>query len=319
MAVYTHISDQELADLLKSYNIGNAIKLEAIESGVENTNYFLTTNKAKYVLTIYEKRVKHEDLPFFLGLMRYLSERGVKCPVPIINNSGSAISYIKNKPCAITAFLRGSSAKTISNNHMSSLGEAMANMHLAGNGFGISRQNDFSIACWRDMFSKMHDRMDSFKSGIACEIEEKLKFLSDNWPDNLPKGTIHADLFPDNVFFENNKLAGIIDFYFACNDYFMYDVAICINAWCFEKGDDFNVTKAKILLSSYDKVRKISEDELNALPILASGAALRFLLTRLYDWINRVDGALVTPKDPVEYLKRLRFHWGVKSHLEYGL
>jgi homoserine kinase type II len=319
MAVYTTVSQNQLDELLSNYNIGKPLKLEAIEQGIENSNYFLTTDKAKYVLTIYEKRVNKADLPFYLNLMEHLSKKNVPCPVPIKNKEGGNLSEVNGRPCAIISFLSGKNTKSIQNTHLAELGANMAKMHLATSDFAMELKNNFSLNAWGSLFNSVKDNADSLKAGLKSEIEEQLGRLTVSWPSSLYRGVVHADLFPDNVFFHNDKLVGIIDYYFACNDYLMYDVAICLNAWCFENNNEFNVTKAKKLLSSYNQVRKISEEELNALPILASGAALRFLLTRLYDWFNRVEGALVKAKDPLEYLEKLRFHSGIKSHTEYGL
>lgn len=319
MAVYTKISTSQLDTLLLEYDIGKATSLREIEEGVENTNYFLDTDKGRYILTIYEKRVNEEDLPFYLNLMRHLASKKIPCPLPIQARNGELISKINKRPCAIVSFLDGKSTRGIKNEHIKELGDNVARMHLAAGDFKMKRENNFSLKRWNEMFRPLKDKCDIVKNGLSSEIEENLDFINSNWPKNLPSGVIHADLFPDNVFYKNQKLVGIIDYYFACNDAFMYDLVICMNSWCFEQSNDFNVTKAKILLNSYNKVRPISEKELDALPILAQGAALRFLLTRLHDWINRVDGALVKPKNPLEYLHKIHFHKGIKSHKEYGL
>jgi homoserine kinase type II len=319
MAVYTKVSDTELATLLANYNIGQTATLKAIEQGIENSNYFLTTETNRYILTIFEKRINTEDLPFYLNLMEHLSSKNIPCPTPIKNKEGNNLSYIDGKPCTIVSFLNGKSSPNIRNEHLEELGKNMALMHIAASDFTMTHKNDFSLNCWGNLFNSVKPYADQLKQGLAAEIEEQLGYLTVNWPTSLYSGIIHADLFPDNVFFEREQLVGIIDFYFACNDFLMYDVAICLNAWCFENNRDFNITKARKLLSSYNQVRKFSEAELNALPILCSGAALRFLLTRLYDWFNQVEGALVKPKDPLEYLHKLRFHNGIKSHTEYGL
>lgn len=319
MAVYTQVSNSELSSLLENYNIGKATDLKAIEQGVENSNYFLFTEDSRYILTIYEKRINTEELPFYLNLMQHLSAKGIPCPVPIKTNSGENLSHISGKPCAIVSFLNGKGVKSIRNEHLSELGTNMAKMHIAASDFSMKRENNFSLNGWGKLFNSVKNHADGIKEGLKDEIEQQLSYLSVNWPSSLYSGIVHADLFPDNVFFEKEKLVGIIDYYFACNDLLMYDLAICINAWCFENNNEFNVTKARKLLSSYNKVRKISEEELEALPILASGAALRFLLTRLDDWFHPAQDALVKEKDPLEYLHKLRFHNGIKSHTEYGL
>lgn len=319
MAVYTKVSDSQLSALLQEYDIGEATQLKAIEQGIENSNYFLTTDQGRYVLTIYETRVNYEDLPFYLNLMEHLADKNIPCPIPISTKTGKTLSKINGRPCAIISFLNGKSTRIIRNPHLEELGKNMAMMHIAASDFNMKRDNNFALKSWGSLFNSIKLQADEIKPGLAVEIENQLGHLSINWPSSLYSGIVHADLFPDNVFFEDGKLIGIIDFYFACNDYLMYDLAICLNAWCFENNNEFNITKAKLLLSAYNKVRKISEEELQALPILASGAAMRFLLTRLYDFFNPVAGALVQPKDPLEYLHKLRFHNAVKSHTEYGL
>ncbi|MCE3232773.1 MAG: homoserine kinase [Rickettsiaceae bacterium] len=319
MAVYTQISDSQISTLLEQYNIGKCIDLKAIEQGIQNSNYFLTTETGKYIFTIFEQRLVSDDLSFYLNLMEHLSSKDVPCPVPIKTRSGNNLIQIAGKPCSIVSFLNGKSTKNLRAEHLEELGKNLAKMHIAASDFKMKCENKFSLQGWGTLFNAVKPHADKLKPGLANEIEDQLGYLSVNWPTSLYSGIVHADLFPDNVFFEQDKLVGIIDFYFACNDFLMYDVAICLNAWCFENNKDFNITKARKLLSSYNQVRKISEEELNALPILSSGAALRFLLTRLYDWFNQVEDALVKPKDPLEYLNKLRFHNGIKSHTEYGL
>ena len=319
MAVYTKVSNDNLSQLLEKYDIGKSIELTPIEQGIENSNYFLTTDKNKYVLTIYEKRINQDDLPFYLNLMDHLAEANIPCPVPIKNNSKDKLSEVCEKPCAIISFLHGKNAISLNNQHLKELGKNMAMMHKASENFKMTKHNDFSLASWQELFDSVKPKLDEIGFNISKEIEETLTFLEENWPSDLPKGVIHADLFPDNVFFSDEKLVGIIDFYFACNDFLIYDLAVCLNSWCFENGNEFNITKAKLLFESYSKVRKISQAELDALPILAKGAAMRFLLTRLYDRFNQVEGALVKPKNPLEYLQRLRFHNRIKSYTEYGI
>jgi homoserine kinase type II len=319
MAVYTQISDTQLCTLLQEYDIGEATGLKAIEQGISNSNYILSTENNRYILTIFEHKTNNNDLPFYLNLMQHLSGKNIPCPVPIKTKNGSNLSQINGKCCSIVSFLNGKSTTSLKNLHLEELGKNMALLHLAASDFKMIRKNDLSLEGYFSLFNSVKPHADKLKRNLAEEIELELQYLSENWPKSLYSGIIHADLFPDNVFFEGEKLVGIIDFYFACNDFIMYDLAICMNAWCFENNKDFNVTKAKKLLSSYDKVRKISEDELTALPTLCRAAAMRFLLTRLYDWFNRVEGALVSTKDPLEYLQKLRFHKGIKFHTEYGI
>lgn len=318
MAVYTPLSLSELTPLLASYDIGTATLLKGIESGVENSNFLLATTDGRYILTLYEKRVQKEELPFFLDLLNHLATNDIPCPRPVVAKDGSALQEIKSRPAAIVSFLEGASPHSIRNSHISELGRQLAQMHKAGAGFSGKRANNFSLARWQQLFALVKDKGDVVKQGLVAEVGSYLQFLGEQWPENLPSGIIHADLFPDNVFFQGEKLSGVIDFYFACNDFLMYDVAICMNAWCFEANGEFNVTKAQLLLSNYHAVRPITSQELAALPILAQGAAMRFLLTRLYDWLNAVEGALVQLKDPLEYLRKMRFHHGISHPSAYG-
>ena len=319
MAVYTEVSDGELAEFVKLYGIGEVLSCKGIAEGVENSNFLLSTDKGSFILTLYEKRVNPGDLPFFLGLMEHLADRGVKCPMPVHALDGEALKTLSGRPAAIITFLSGLWPRSIQAFHCAELGTALAEMHVAGSDFKIERKNSLSVNNWRALLDSCNGRGEEIMPGITKVLETELTFLEKNWPTNIPAGVIHADLFPDNVFFQAEKLTGLIDYYFACNDFFAYDVAICLNAWCFETDLSFNITKAKRMLSSYRKVRDFSAEELAALPLLARGSALRFLLTRLYDWLNTPSGAMVTPKDPKEYLARLRFHQSVKGPGAYGL
>ena len=319
MAVYTEVSDEELAGFLAEYDIGAAVSFKGIAEGVENSNFLLKTKRGTYILTLYEKRVAKKDLPFFLGLMDHLATNGIACPTPIHGKDGKALRELAERPAAIVSFLSGIWPRSISPHHCGELGKALARMHLAGSDFKMTRKNALSLKDWRPLFESCAGRADEIRPGLVSEIGSELDILESRWPENLPEGVIHADLFPDNVFFLGEKLSGLIDFYFACNDFFAYDIAVCLNAWCFEKDRSFNITKAKKLLSAYRKVRSFSPEELAALPILARGAAMRFLLTRLYDWLNHPDGAMVRPKDPLEYRDKLRFHQGVTGPAAYGL
>jgi len=319
VAVYTEIADVELTEYLTQYNIGELHSLKGIAEGVENSNYLLSTDKGMHILTLYEKRVNADDLPFFLGLMKHLQKNGVDCPLPITLISGEQLSTLAGRPSAIISYLDGNSVKRPTPDHCHQLGQAMAQMHLAGEGFEITRRNGLTVEDWRPLFNMSGERSEEVQVGLGKRIKDELDYLETNWPKDLPAGVIHADLFPDNVFFLKNKLSGIIDFYFACNDLLAYDVAICINAWCFEADHSFNVTKANAMLKGYMSVRELEKAERNALPILCRGSALRFLLTRLYDWLNVPPGALVVPKNPAEYIAKLRFHQSVKSASEYGM
>lgn len=319
MAVYTEVSDKDLIAFVADYDIGEVLSCKGIAEGIENTNYLLSTSRGAFILTLYEKRVKPEDLPFFLGLMEHLAAKGVPCPVPLKGRDGRVLRRLAKRPAAIVTFLDGMWPRKVSADHCAELGEALARLHVAGTGFALRRTNDLSVKAWRPLFESCRDHADEVRPGLGSALESELDHLEAHWPRDLPAGVIHADLFPDNVFFHHGRVSGVIDFYFACWDLFAYDVAICLNAWCFEPGNSFNVTKARRLLARYRKVRPFSDAELEALPLLARGSALRFLLTRLYDWVHTPKDALVTRKNPIEYWDRLRFHQGVKSAGEYGI
>ncbi|MGE5546754.1 MAG: homoserine kinase [Solirubrobacterales bacterium] len=325
MAVYTEVSDEELEEFVADYDIGEVVSFKGIAEGVENSNYLLQTDRGSYILTLYEKRTRPEDLPFFLGLMEHLAERGLACPTPLHARDGQALRQLCGRPAAIISFLKGMWPRRIDTRHCGPLGAAMAEMHLKGADFPHARANDLSVAGWRPLFEAAKARADEVKPGLAAFIEAELAILEAQWPSDLPVGLIHADLFPDNVFFLSDrttgqeKVSGIIDFYFACTDALAYDIAICLNAWCFEPDSSFNATKARLMLNGYRRVRPLEAKELAALPLLARGAAMRFLLTRLYDWLNTPAGAFVKRKDPLEYYRKLRFHQGIGGPGAYGI
>jgi homoserine kinase type II len=319
MAVYTDVGDDELESFLAEYDVGPLIAFKGIAEGVENSNFLVETGQNLYILTLYEKRVKAAELPFFLGLMDHLAAKGIRCPVPVKGRDGRALRTLAGRPAALATFLKGVWPRKIAPLHCQLLGGAMAAFHLAGRDYDAQRPNALDLAGWQSLFRDVDGRADEVAPGLASEIAGDLSELSRKWPRDLPSGIVHADLFPDNVFFLGKELSGIIDFYFACRDFLAYDLAITLNAWCFEPDLSFNITKARGLLNAYGKVRPLEPAELAALPLLAQGAALRFLLTRLYDWLNRPEGALVQPKDPKEYLRKLRFHRQVKGPEAYGL
>ncbi len=319
MAVYTEVTDEELTAFVAEYEIGEPLSCKGIAEGIENSNYLLAAEGGTYILTLYEKRVQRADLPFFLGLMEHLEARGVPCPTPLKGRDGQMLRTLCGRPAAIVTFLDGMWPRRITPEHCARLGETMARMHLAGLDFHLGRANTLSVDGWRPLLDASAARAQEVRPGLAEDLEAELDDLESRWPAGLPSGIIHADLFPDNVFFRADHLSGIIDFYFACSDFFAYDLAICLNAWCFETDGSFNITKARRMLTAYRKVRDFSADELDALPLLARGSAMRFLLTRLYDWLNTPPGALVTPKDPLEYMKKLEFHRGVQGPGAYGL
>ncbi len=318
MAVYTEVSAEALAVFLEGYDLGLAHSLKGIAEGVENSNYLLTTDRGPFLLTLYEKRVDEGDLPFFLGLMEHLARRGVNCPQPVRARNGEAIGRLAGRAAAIVTFLDGLSVKSPTAAHCGEVGEALARMHEAGVDFALPRPNALTVAAWPGLFAAAGARADEVAPGLAHETQTQLAFLQKTWPSGLPCGIIHADLFPDNVFFFADKLSGLIDFYFACNDFLAYDLAICLNSWAFENGGEYNVTKGRAMIDGYARVRPLEAAEVEALPILARGAALRFMLTRLVDWLNVPPGALVKPHDPREYLRKLRFHSQTTLARDYG-
>lgn len=319
MAVYTDITEDDLSSFLTAYDAGTLLSYKGIAEGVENSNFLLHTTKGPFILTLYEKRVDRDDLPFFLALMHHLAERGLSCPLPLPRKDGALLGELSGRPAAMISFLEGMWLRKPAARHCREVGIALAKMHLAGDGFEIRRENALSVEGWRPLWEKSAARADEVEAGLQKEIGQELHYLEAHWPGNLPEGVIHADLFPDNVFFIGDDLSGLIDFYFACNDYLAYDVAICLNAWCFEKDGSYNLTKGMALLTGYESVRPLSDDEAAALPLLARGSAMRFFLTRLYDWLMTPAGALVVKKDPLEYLRKLRFHRAVENPVEYGL
>lgn len=319
MAVYTEITDEDLESFIASYGLGPVLSCKGIAEGVENTNYLVTTGKGRFILTLYERRVKRDELPFFLGLMEHLAANGINCPTPVRDLEGSNLRQLAGRPAALVTFLEGLWIKRPKVEHCAAVGEALARLHLAGRGFTMRRVNALGLHGWRPLYDRICDRADEIVPGLEATIDNELDHLERVWPKDLPEGVIHADLFPDNVFFLDDRLSGLIDFYFGCTDALAYDVAVCLNAWCFEPDFSFNITKGRALLKGYQSVRLLSAPEQAALPTLARGSALRFLLTRAYDWINTPPDALVQRKDPNEYLRRLRFHQSVEASGDYGL
>jgi homoserine kinase type II len=320
MAVYTDVAADELAEFLGHYDIGELLSYKGIAEGVENSNFLLHTTSGYFILTLYEKRVAKGDLPFFLGLMTHLAGHGINCPQPVQNRNDEALSALAGRPAAIINFLEGIWPRKPNAAHCAGVGQTLAKMHLAGRDFPLARANALSVSGWRPLFEVAASRADEVQHGLRDFIRTELDYLEGNvWPKNLPQGVIHADLFPDNVFFLGERVSGIIDFTFACNDMLAYDVAICLNAWCFESDCSFNVTKARAFLGAYGRERQLSQAEQDALPLLARGAALRFLLTRLVDFLDVPAGALVRPKDPLEYFRKLRFQQSVAGMRDYGV
>ncbi len=319
MAVYTEVDDEELIAFLANYELGELLSCKGIAEGVENSNFFLHTTAGNFILTLYEKRVAEGDLPFFLGLMDHLSARGLTCPQPVRNRAGDALGRLAGRPAAIVTFLDGYSVHHPETVHCAALGGALARLHLAGESFGLGRANALSVSGWRPLFAPQAARADEVAPGLRELISAELDHLEANWPRDLPSGVIHADLFPDNVFFLGERVSGLIDFYFACVDFLAYDLAICLNAWCFGADGGYDAEKGLALLDAYRRARPLTEAEIAQFPLLARGAAMRFLLTRFVDLLNVPPGALVKPKDPREYLRKLQFHQGIASARDYGL
>lgn len=319
MAVYTEVPDDELTRFVADYDIGEVTSFKGIAEGVENSNFLMHTDRGSFILTLYEKRVAPEDLPFFLGLMEHLAVKGFTCPTPVKDRSGTSLKTLAGRPAAVISFLEGIWIRRPDTRHCQAVGRALAQMHLASADFAMSRPNALSCDAWRPLLKQCGVQANEVQAGLYEELEAELDALERIWPEALPAGVIHADLFPDNVFFLGGDLSGVIDFYFACTDALAYDIAVCLNAWCFEIDGSFNISKARAMLMAYGAERKLDEAEYAALPVLARGAAMRFLLTRLYDWLNTPEGALVKPKDPLEYVRKLRFHRTVESAREYGI
>ncbi len=319
MAVYTEVSDEALGAFLEDYDIGRMVAFRGIAEGVENSNFSLRTTGGDFILTLYEKRVNPAELPWFLGLMEHLARQGIVCPQPVRARDGEALRQLSGRYAAVTTFLPGVWPRRVRPEHCGPVGSALAALHLAGAGYEAIRPNALGPAGWAPLLNRSVGGADQVQPGLACELPAALGRILANWPKDLPVGHIHADLFPDNVFFLDGKLSGLIDFYFAATDILAYDIAVCLNAWCFEQDLSFNVTKARAMLAAYEAIRPLSAAERAALPVLCQGAAIRFALTRLYDWINTPADAMVTRKDPLEYVRRLRFHMSAKDAHAYGI
>ena len=320
MAVYTKLSGNELKEFFLKYNLGKLLNYKGIEEGIENTNYFIQTEKGKFILTLYEKRVEENDLPFFIGLMKNLFDKNFPSPEPIINKNGNYITQILQKKAAVVSFLEGNSKKILDANDCYEVGIYTAKLHLITKDLPGKRENKLSVNSWRKIYNKVKKDCSKIHASLPKIVEKNLDEIEKSWPKNIPSGIIHADLFPDNIFFEGNKLSGIIDYYFSCYDFYAFEIAICLNALCFEGKNEnlsFNVTKAKKFIDGYSSIRKLTEEEKKSLKVLCQGAAIRFLLTRVFDYLNLTEGAIVKIKDPVEYLKRLEFHDNVKNYQDY--
>jgi len=320
MAVYTKLSENNLIEFFLKYNLGKLLNYKGIKEGIENTNYFIETDKGKFILTLYEKRIEEKDLPFFMSLMKNLFNANFPSPQPIINNNGNYITEIVNKKASVVSFLNGSAKKKLSPDNCRQIGIQTAKLHLITKDLVGKRENRLSVNSWRKIYKKIEKDCSKIDSNLPKTIEKNLEEIEANWPKKIPSGIIHADLFPDNIFFKNDKLTGIIDFYFSCYDFYAFEIAICLNALCFEGENEnlsFNVTKAKKFIDGYSSIKEIVEEEKKFLKVLCQGAAMRFLLTRVFDYLNLQKGALVKIKDPIEYLKRLEFHNNVRNYQDY--
>ncbi|MBL8548010.1 MAG: homoserine kinase [Hyphomonadaceae bacterium] len=317
MAVYTTLSDDEVALLLSQYDIGHALACEGIAEGVENTNYKLTTPTGAYILTIFERRVSEADLPFFVRVMERLAARDFPAPKPIATRDGAFLTRVKGKPAAIVTHLAGEWPRQIDIRHCAAVGETLARMHVALDGFDATRPNALSVRGWETLLVPRTGEANALRPGLGDIVHRDMMAVRMAWRNDLPTGIIHADLFPDNALFEGGKLTGVIDFYFACTDALAYDLAVCLNAWCFD-GARYEIERGRAMIAAYEKVRPLSKLERQMLPTLARGAALRFFATRLTDWTATPAGATVTPKDPLEYADKLTFHRNARSEADYG-
>jgi homoserine kinase type II len=304
MAVFTPISREQLEPYLTQFDIGQLVSFTGITEGVENTNYKLVTERESFILTLFEKRTKPEDLPFFIAFMKHLHTNGVSCPDVIAATDGKKITSLNGKPAIITSFLDGVWPRKIEDFHVAAVSTTLARMHLAAGSFKEQRINSMSLPAWKTLINSC-----TGKTNLAAYLQEELDYIGKNWPKALPAGAVHADLFADNVFFTGEKLTGVIDFYFACTDYFAYDLMLTLNAWCFEPAG-FNKEKADLFLGAYQKERPLTGAEWKALPFFGRAAAMRIIATRLYDLLHPVPGAVITPKDPQQYVDILKYHQG---------
>lgn len=318
MAVYTSLTDADLAALLGGYDLGALNSCEGIAEGVENSNFALLTARGRYILTVFEKRTAETDLPFFMGVMARLAEHGFPAPRPVPLRGGGYLTRVHDKPAAIVSYLDGEWPRAPTLAHCAAVGAALARMHVALFAFAPIRPNALSVAGWEKLIKPRLIQAETLRPGLARLIESDMTEVRGKWPSTLPKSAIHADLFPDNALFVGERLTGVIDFYFACTDFLAYDLAVCLNSWCFAEERDYDVDRGRAMIRAYEAVRPLSHAERAALPTLARGAALRFFATRLADWTETPPGALVKPKDPLEYADKLAFHRGVKGAADYG-
>ena len=319
MAVYTRINRKDLEDFVSKFDIGDVVSCDGIADGIENTNYLLETTTGKYVLTLFEKRVRPEDLPFFMALMSFLESRSFPCPGPVPDRTGDVLHTLSGRPAVLVRFVSGAWPRNVTPDHCGEAGQTLARLHLSAAEFGMTRSNDLSLPHWRKLAENLGDKPDTLQTGFSARVSEELDLLDAQWPRNLPTGIVHGDMFPDNVFFADGRISGVIDFYFACNDALAFDLAICLNAWCFSTPDQFALNQGTALLAGYQSVRPLNDQERNALPVLARGAAMRFLVTRLHDWFHTPEDALGIRKNPLDLLPVIEFHRTVSDSAAYGL
>lgn len=310
MAVYTHVSEAELRDFLDDYDLGSLERFEGIQGGVENTNYHVFTDQGRYVLTLFEKRVNPKDLPFFFSFTDHLTEQGIVCPAALRRRDGKTLGTLCGRPAVLINFLEGSGVEpdTITSDICYQMGAALARLHLAAERFSEVRENSVGLAMWQDLYWDVQHHLEGLDEGLSVVIAGELDKFAREWPQGLPRGIVHADAFPDNVFFKDGQYFGIIDFYFSCQAEFVYDLAMVVNAWCFDMQDEMVVKRFEAMVRGYEEVRTLSQGEKDAFAFMGCAAAVRILMTRLYDWFNTPEDALVKPKDPMEYVRKLRYH-----------
>ena len=311
MAIYTKISKKNVISIEKKFNLGKIISFKGIKKGIENTNYLLKTKNNKYILTIFGKRVQKKDIPFFMNLMDKLANYKIICPKPQKNKKGNYLFNLKNKSAVIVSFLEGKDKNKLNTKDCYEIGKNVAKFHKASKKIKLYRKNSMSLNSWTNLLKKIGNNCNNIDVSLKEMMTKSLTDIKKRWPRKLSNGIIHGDLFIDNIFFRNNKFYGYIDFYFSSNDFFMYEIAICINALCFDKKNRkfiFNKKKSKNLLKGYSSLKKLTKNEKNSLNILCRGAALRYLLTRTYDYLNTPKSAIIKIKDPHEYLQKLQIH-----------
>jgi homoserine kinase type II len=318
MAVYTQITADDLTEVLTRFDVGALVSFKGIAEGVENTNYDVETSTGRYILTLVEKRASGEELPFYVGFMNHLRMKGIPCPAVIAQRDGGEVFTLHGRPALLTEFLDGAWPREITPNHCQAIGELLGAMHKAGRDFTMKRKNAMSLPAWNSLVHACAERADEVEKGLFDFLDAELLYLEKNWPKYLPRGAVHADLFPDNVFFKGDEVSGVIDFYFSCTDSLAYDLMLTLNPWCFDWKGELDKEKSRALLETYHRTRPLTKNEIKALPFFGRAAAMRIVATRLYDWLNPVEGALVRAKDPMEHVKILRFHQKASSAADYG-